>query len=138
MNSCARRSEGGQRTLAVRAVVLELSQRQPVATNELIVPPHNRRLCGLPGTTAFFYMIRRPFLRLPARMNTLQTPLLTLAVHEALLKARSAGGGTLECSLDLGLSRVYVVAPVASGWPLGERAQVIQLLDLPEVLGLST
>ncbi|WP_374679531.1 class I SAM-dependent methyltransferase [Hydrocarboniphaga effusa] len=53
-------------------------------------------------------MIRRPFLRLPARMNTLQTPLLTLAVHEALLKARSAGGGTLECSLDLGLSRVSV------------------------------
>ena len=46
--------------------------------------------------------------------------------------------GFWNACTDLGLSRAYVVAPVASGWPLGERAQVIQLLDLPEVLGLST
>lgn len=41
-------------------------------------------------------------------MNTLPAPLLTLPVHEALLKARAAGGGTLGCSLDLGLSQVTV------------------------------
>lgn len=45
--------------------------------------------------------------------------------------------GFWNACTDLGLSRAYVVAPVASGWPLGEQAQVIQLLDLPEVLGLS-
>lgn len=41
------------------------------------------------------------------------------------------------CS-DLQLSRAYVVAPVTSSWPLGDKAQVIPLLDVARVLGVKT
>ena len=48
-------------------------------------------------------------------MSPSRVPLLTLPVHEALLKARSAGGGAFECSLDLGLSQVTVEVH-ENGW----------------------
>ncbi len=38
----------------------------------------------------------------------MSSPLITLEVHEALLAARGAGGGALECSLDLGRSQTQV------------------------------
>ena len=41
-------------------------------------------------------------------MSNLPHPLLTLPVHESLSKARAAGGGPVDCSLDLGLSRATV------------------------------
>lgn len=48
-------------------------------------------------------------------MSADRGPLLTLPVHEALLAARDAGGGRVECSLDLDLSRTTVEAD-AAGW----------------------
>ena len=48
-------------------------------------------------------------------MSHPQAPLLTLPVHEALLKARSSGGGAVDCSLDLGLSQSTVEVH-AEGW----------------------
>lgn len=47
-------------------------------------------------------------------------PLLTLDVHQALLAARDAGALGLQCSLDLGRSRV-TLKPEADHWRLGER-----------------
>jgi predicted methyltransferase len=47
-------------------------------------------------------------------------PLLTLAVHEALLAARGAGKNTLECSLDLDRSMTTVTLR-ADAWLWGER-----------------
>ncbi|MCU0976778.1 MAG: SAM-dependent methyltransferase [Steroidobacteraceae bacterium] len=43
------------------------------------------------------------------------SPLLTLGVHEALLAAARAGGGAVECSLDLRRSNT-VVEVEATGW----------------------
>jgi uncharacterized protein len=43
------------------------------------------------------------------------SPLLTLAVHDAMLAAARAGQGSLECSLDLERSRVRVAVEPA-GW----------------------
>ena len=42
-------------------------------------------------------------------------PLLTLRVHEALLAAARAGGGPVDCSLDLGRTQT-VAAVAADGW----------------------
>ncbi len=44
--------------------------------------------------------------------------------------------GFWQACADLKLTRAYVVAPVTSSWPLANNAQVIPMLDLPEVLGL--
>ena len=48
-------------------------------------------------------------------MSDNTSPLLTLQVHEALLAARAAGGGVVECSLDLKRS-LSAVEVSASGW----------------------
>ncbi|HZR34463.1 MAG TPA: SAM-dependent methyltransferase [Nevskia sp.] len=48
-------------------------------------------------------------------VNRYQGPLLTLREHAALLAAREAGAAAVECSLDLGRSRVAVTTD-ASGW----------------------
>jgi uncharacterized protein len=42
-------------------------------------------------------------------------PLLTLGVHEALLASARAGGGSVECSLDLGRTR-SLVEVASDGW----------------------
>ncbi len=46
------------------------------------------------------------------------TPLLTLPVHDALLKARAAGASEVQCSLDLGRTRT-TVALGATDWGWG-------------------
>ncbi|HWY23454.1 MAG TPA: SAM-dependent methyltransferase, partial [Nevskia sp.] len=48
-------------------------------------------------------------------MSAHKGPLLTLPVHQALLAAREASAGRVECSLDLGRS-VSVVEVDAAGW----------------------
>ena len=48
-------------------------------------------------------------------MSEYAGPLLTLAVHDALRAARSAGAAALECSLDLGRSTTTVAVSDA-GW----------------------
>lgn len=48
-------------------------------------------------------------------MSADRGPLLTLPVHRALLAVRDAGGGRVECSLDLDRSRSVVEAD-AGGW----------------------
>ena len=48
-------------------------------------------------------------------MSKYAGPLLTLAVCESLLVARDAGGGVVECSLDLGRS-IATVEVTSSGW----------------------
>lgn len=45
--------------------------------------------------------------------------------------------GFWSACTDLQVSRAYVVAPVTTGWPLGDKAQVIPLLDVAQVLGLA-
>jgi predicted AAA+ superfamily ATPase len=45
--------------------------------------------------------------------------------------------GFWSACTDLQVSRAYVVAPVTTGWPLGDKAQVIPLLDVTQVLGLA-
>jgi predicted AAA+ superfamily ATPase len=45
--------------------------------------------------------------------------------------------GFWSACTDLQVSRDYVVAPVTTGWPLGDKAQVIPLLDVTQVLGLA-
>ncbi len=45
--------------------------------------------------------------------------------------------GFWSACADLQVSRAYVVAPVTTGWPLGDKAQVIPLLDVAQVLGLA-
>ena len=45
---------------------------------------------------------------LPTAVSVYAGPLLTVAVHEALLQARAAGIATVTCSLDLGRSTVMV------------------------------
>ena len=45
--------------------------------------------------------------------------------------------GFWSACADLQVSRAYVVAPVTTGWPLGDKAQVIPLLDVARVLGLA-
>ena len=47
-------------------------------------------------------------------------PLITRALHDALLDARAAGAATLECSLDLGRSS-GTVAVGPDGWSAGDR-----------------
>jgi predicted AAA+ superfamily ATPase len=44
--------------------------------------------------------------------------------------------GFWNANADLQISRAYVVAPVTAGWPLGDKAEVIQLSQLPQVLGI--
>ena len=44
------------------------------------------------------------------------TPLLTLPVHEALLRAAAGEQRTLECSLDLGKTRTTVTVNDANSW----------------------
>jgi len=44
--------------------------------------------------------------------------------------------GFWNACTDLHISRAYVVAPVASGWPLGDKAQVIPLLEVAKALGV--
>jgi len=45
--------------------------------------------------------------------------------------------GFWSACTDLQVSRAYVVAPVTTSWPLGDKAQVIPLLDVAKVLGLA-
>jgi predicted AAA+ superfamily ATPase len=45
--------------------------------------------------------------------------------------------GFWSACTDLQVSRAYVVAPVTTGWPLSDKAQVIALLDVAKVLGLA-
>ena len=45
--------------------------------------------------------------------------------------------GFWSACADLQVSRAYVVAPVTTGWPLDDKAQVIPLLDVARVLGLA-
>jgi len=52
--------------------------------------------------------------------NETAGPLLTLPVHDDMLKARAAGQTMLACSLDLGRSTVSVGLE-ASGWTWGSR-----------------
>ena len=53
-------------------------------------------------------------------MTDTETPLLTSAVHDALLEARVHDRTRVECSLDLGRSRT-TVGVGASGWTWGGR-----------------
>ncbi len=46
------------------------------------------------------------------------TPLLTLPVHEALLRAAAGGQTALECSVDLGKTRTTVTVDDANSWSL--------------------
>lgn len=54
-------------------------------------------------------------------LNQTPGPLLTLAVHEALLAARRSGAASIECSLDLGRSMSRVEVSGAS-WSLEGRS----------------
>ena len=44
--------------------------------------------------------------------------------------------GFWSACADLQVSRAYVIAPVATSWPLGDKAWVIPLAQLPSVLGV--
>ena len=46
--------------------------------------------------------------------------------------------GFWNACTDLQISRAYVVAPVTTGWTLGETAQVIPLLDVGKVLNIDS
>ena len=46
--------------------------------------------------------------------------------------------GFWQACADLQISRAYVVAPVVTGWPLGDTAEVIPLSALSRVLGLES